>query len=344
MLKALVILGLLSQNWLPPLSAAVKPAAERQMPQEVKAVYVTSNMVRHPQFQYIRQLLRDTELNAVVINTKEPWGPRLDDKLARIVKELHDDGVWVIARHVTFQDDGLATNKPELALKRADGSLWRDNGGRTWVDPASKEVWEYNLVIAKLTLDYGFDEINLDYIRFPTDGNTQAIRYPAWDKTTPREDVITDFASWFRRQLKSAKPNVVVSVDVFGYTFVEDWDLDMGQRVKKLATAVDVLSPMIYPSHYYGKNFGFTNPAEHPYEVVKLTLEKGKKLFTDTPQTIIRPWLQDFNMGAIYNAAMVGAEIKAIKDAGYQSGWMLWNPRNIYTSGALEPKTTTIKN
>ncbi|MBI5466132.1 MAG: hypothetical protein HY974_02505, partial [Candidatus Kerfeldbacteria bacterium] len=163
---------------------------------------------------------------------------------------------------------------------------------------------------------------------------------PVWNTQTPREDIIVNFAGWLRRQLKAVKPNVVVSADVFAYTFVEDWDLDMGQRVKKLAAAVDVIAPMAYPSHYYGKNFGFTNPAEHPYEVVRLTLEKGKKLFINSPQIIIRPWLQDFNLGAVYTADLVRAEIKAIVDAGYHSGWMLWDPRNIYTAGALQPKAT----
>jgi hypothetical protein len=344
MLKVLALFSLLSQTLLPPLSAAAPTEAARVMPQEVKAVYVTSNMVRHPQFSHIKKLLRETELNAVVINTKEPWGPRLDKKLAQTIKELHDDGLWVIARQVTFQDDQLATTQPELALKKPNGQLWRDNGGRTWVDPASQKVWQHNLAIAKLTLDYGFDEINLDYVRFPTDGNTKAIVYPAWDKIRPREDVITDFASWFRRQLKAYKPQVIVSADVFAYTFVEDWDLDMGQRVKKLASAVDVLAPMVYPSHYYGKNFGFTNPAEHPYEVVKLTLDKGRKLLTDNPQIIVRPWLQDFNMGAIYDAAKIKAQIKGVKDAGYNAGWMLWDPRNIYTSSALEPKLKITNN
>jgi len=335
MLELLATLGLLSRLLLPALPPASSPTTLHQPPAEVKAVYVTSNMVRHPQFQYLRQLLRDTELNAVVINTKEPWGPRLDDGLRRTVAELKAEGVWTIARHVTFQDDDLAERRPELALKRPDGKLWRDNGGRTWVDPTNRQVWQHNADIARRTMALGFDEINLDYVRFPSDGDTKTISYPSWNKVISKEDSIAGFIAWFRREIKATKPDVILSADVFAYALVEDWDLDIGQRVSKLAPVLDVIAPMAYPSHYYGKNFGYANPAEHPYEVVRQTLELGRPLMVNAPKIIIRPWLQDFDMGAEYTAPMVLAEMKAVKDAGYNDGWMLWNPRNVYTRGAL---------
>lgn len=335
-LVAAIALSLASlQPKLPPLPE-VPPA--RVMPREVKAVYATAYTARGARLQELRQLIKTTELNAIIINTKEPSGPKLDGKLAEVVRQLHDEGVWVIARHVVFQDDELAARDTRVALKRAGGNLWRDGGGRTWVDPSSRDVWQYNLEIAKRTLELGFDEINLDYIRFPTDGDTKAIKYPVWDGKKIKEDVIAEFAGWFSRELKRRYPQAVVSADVFGYTFVEDWDVGMGQRIKKMSPEVDVISPMIYPSHYYGKNFGFQNPAEHPYEIAYQTLIRGKKILGEGTHALVRPWFQDFDMGAEYTPERVRAQFTALKDAGYTSGWMLWNPSNIYTKGALLPE------
>jgi hypothetical protein len=336
MLKILTIISFLTSQLLPTWGPLPVTSTPRQMPASVKAIYATAYMVQHPHFQELRDLISHTELNAIVINTKEPTGPKLYPKLGKVVTELKNEGVWTIARQVVFQDDELVGRRPDLALKKADGKLWRDSGGRTWVDPAAKEVWQYNLKVARETLALGFDEINLDYIRFPTDGNTNKIIYPVWDKKISREDVIANFARWFRRELKAINPNVKISADVFGYTFLEDNDLGMGQRLSKLAPNFDVLAPMIYPSHYSPNNFNFANPAEHPYEVVRGTLEKGKPLLINSPSTKIRPWIQDFNMGANYTPELIKAEIKGISDAGYESGWMLWNPKNVYTIDALK--------
>ena len=194
-LLAIVILlaNLLTKTVEPlaPLSATDMP---RVMPTEVKAIYVTSTTAKLQQrMTELRQLIYDTELNAVVINTKEPFGPRIYPELKVLVDELHKEGLWVIARHVVFQDDELAERQPELSLKRASTANWKDRGGHGWVDPANREVWEYNLDIAQKTLELGFDEINLDYIRFPTDGDLNNIIYPSWNKTTPREEILKNF-------------------------------------------------------------------------------------------------------------------------------------------------------
>ncbi|KKT22405.1 MAG: hypothetical protein UW06_C0011G0011 [Parcubacteria group bacterium GW2011_GWE1_43_8] len=318
---------------LPPLAAADIP---RVMPDEVKAIYITSQTAKlAKRMAELRQLIYDTELNAVVINTKEPFGPRIYPELKVLVDELHKEGLWVIARHVVFQDDELAERQPELSLKRASTANWQDRGGHGWVDPANREVWEYNLDIAQKTLELGFDEINLDYIRFPTDGDLNNIIYPSWDKTTPREEVLRDFLHWFKQGLRTKSPYVVISIDVYGETFLRDFAGSTGQRMTTLAPEVDVVSPMVYPSHYRSGNFGYTNPATQPYGVVYGTLEKGQLLFANAPNTIVRPWLQDFHLGAQYTPAMVRAQITATTDAGNHNGWMLWNPKNIYSESAL---------
>jgi hypothetical protein len=318
---------------LPPLQQADLP---RVMPHEIKAIYVTSQTAKlEGRMRELRQLIRDSELNAVVINTKEPFGPRMDDGLKTLVDELHKEGTWVIARHVMFQDDDLAQRQPELSLQRTNGARWQDRGGHGWVDPASQEVWQYNLDLAKQALALGFDEINLDYIRFPTDGDLQNIIYPAWDKQKPKEEVLREFLSWFKQGLRAVEPYAILSIDVYGETFLRDFAGTTGQRMSVLAPEVDVVAPMVYPSHYRSGNFGFVNPAAEPYGVVRGTLEKGKPLFAKSPHTIVRPWLQDFHLGAQYTPQMVRAQITATIDAGHTNGWMLWNPRNIYSDSAL---------
>ncbi|HCX39273.1 MAG TPA: sugar fermentation stimulation protein, partial [Candidatus Veblenbacteria bacterium] len=121
----------------------------------------------------------------------------------------------------------------------------------------------------------------------------------------------------------------------YGETFLRDFAGSTGQRMTTLAPEVDVVSPMVYPSHYRSGNFGYTNPATQPYGVVYGTLEKGQLLFANAPNTIVRPWLQDFHLGAQYTPAMVRAQITATTDAGNHNGWMLWNPKNIYSESAL---------
>jgi len=254
--------------------------------------------------------------------------------LGELILKLQQKNIWTIARIVVFQDDDWPLRDSAVVLKSAGGGLWRDGGGRLWLDPAAREVWQYNAEVSKQALALGFDEINLDYIRFPSDGVVSNIKYPVWDRQQSKEQIIAEFAHWIVNDIKKFKPHAIVSADLFAFSFVQDWDLDIGQRLSLLAQDFDVLAPMVYPSHYSSGNFGFTNPAEHPKEVVKETLNKGKEILGDS-QVIIRPWLQDFNMGAQYTAPMVRAQIQAIQESGYNSGWMLWNPANKYTTQVL---------
>lgn len=306
----------------------------RRPPAEVKAVYVTASTAQSKRMGYIIDLINTTELNAVVINVKEPSGEKFWPGLGDLVVNLKEQGIWTIARLVVFQSNDLPQAQPRLALKYPSGQLWRDRAGGYWLDPAAKEVWEYNADLAIRTLDIGFDEINLDYIRFPSDGDVNKIIYPTWDKKIPREEIIVNFAHYIMTAIKNHRPHAVVSADLFAFTFVQDWDLDIGQRARLLAQEFDVLAPMIYPSHYRSGNFGLVNPAEYPYKVSKATLDLGREILGPAP-ALIRPWFQDFNLGAKYTANLVQQQFEALNDAGYHSGWMQWNPSNIYTRGAL---------
>ena len=338
-------------------------------PEIVKAVYATGWSGGSIQkLNYLIELIKKTELNAIVIDIKdysgnlsydtdvelaEKYGAEKEIKIIRpnaMLKKLHDEGIYVIARQTVFQDPVLAKARPDLALTSSStGKQWKDNKGITWIDPAAKESWDYNVAIAKDALARGFDEINFDYIRFASDGNTDDIKYPFWDEVTLKRYVIRNFMKYLRQSLSEAK----LSADLFGLATISYGDVGIGQNIDDAYNYFDAIAPMVYPSHYQNGFDGYANPALYPYEVVyKSMLEANERLkhymlnaenSTSTEKYLVknpqlRPWLQDFNLGATYDSEKVKAQINAVYAAatGTPSGWMLWNPSNIYTAAALQ--------
>ncbi len=310
-----------------------KPASKAfQNPTEVKALYMTANSASmQSRVDEIINLINRKEINAIVVNVKdEDGGIFLSDSTKNLVDRLNENGIYSIARIVVFQDKKLAEENPNVALKTKSGKIWYSKG-QYWVDPESKEVWDYNLNIADKALDMGFREVNFDYMRFPSDGAVSDIVYPVYNGKTPKEDVIAGFTQYLYSNIKKSHPDAVVSADIFAYTFLKD-DLGIGQRLTKIAKNFDVICPMVYPSHYSPGDFGFKNPAEEPYQVILKTIEAGKKKLDQAGETVkIRPWLQDFNLGADYTPEMFRKEVQAVYDSGLKNGWMVWNPSNIYS-------------
>ena len=241
---------------------------------------------------------------------------------------LNQHGIWPIARIVVFKDPFLSRKKPELAVKSKSGDLWRDQKGMTWVDPNSRQVWKYNVNVAKEAIELGFQEIQFDYVRFTSDGQISQCVYPFTDGAK-KEDVIRDFLAYASGELKPL--GVEVSADIFGLVTSADGDLGIGQRLEKVAQNVDIVSPMVYPSHYARGSFGIANPDLKPYETVLRGLTDARKRLDGTAVQI-RPWLQDFSLGNHYGREQVQAQIKAVKDAGL-SEWIFWNPSNRYDAG-----------
>jgi len=266
---------------------------------------------------------------------------------------LHSEGIYAIARIAVFQDPVLAGARNDLAVYNkytsSDNSgifeylmsavsLWLDNKKLSWIDPASEEAWDYNISIAKDAISKGFDEINFDYIRFPSDGKLSSMGFPKWDGITQRHIVLKNFFKKIREEM----PDATLSVDLFGLATINKDDLGIGQVIEDSYEYFDFICPMVYPSHYASGFIGFKNPASYPYEVVSYSMENANSRLNDfkisqnasferTP--FLRPWLQDFNMGAVYNSELVGAEIQASEDSlgeGYK-GYLLWNPSNIYS-------------
>ncbi|MDO8537038.1 MAG: putative glycoside hydrolase, partial [bacterium] len=307
-------------------------------PEIAKGIYITGWLAGTPsRVNKLIELIKRTELNAVVIDIKDFSGymsyrtgiPEVVASGAEgelrilqpntLIKKLHDNGIYVIARQTVFQDPILAKAHPEWALQNASTSAtWKDNKGLPWMDAAGKPVWDYNVAIAKDALARGFDEVNFDYIRFASDGDLTKIVYPFWDKKSSRAAVIKSFFKYLRENLPGAK----ISADLFGLSTIDTWDdLGIGQVIESAYEYFDYISPMVYPSHYAKGFSGFQNPAAYPYEIVKYSMDKARERIAATKTVVtgtivvgtttveqtekvpkftskLRPWLQDFDLGA----------------------------------------------
>ncbi|MFA6226869.1 MAG: putative glycoside hydrolase [Candidatus Paceibacterota bacterium] len=329
-------------------------------PKPLKAIYMTACVAGTPSFrEKLKIIAETTEINAIVIDIKDYTGTitfksdnplfkenspkdnkgqgcQVDD-LKIFISELHRSGVYVIARISTFQDKYLVSKRPDLAVKRkTDGAIWKDHKGVSWLDAGSKEVWSYISTLGREAYSIGFDELNFDYIRFPSDGDMKNIAYTFSDGR-PKAEVMKDFFVYISSVFKPL--NVPISADLFGMTTTNKDDLNIGQLLEDALLYFDYVAPMVYPSHYPPTFLNFTNPAEHPYEVVSYSMKSAVEranLASTTPYKL-RPWLQDFDLGATYTPGMIRAQIKATYDVGLDS-WMLWDAGNTYTVKALWPK------
>lgn len=325
----------------PPKTADIEPQKPLANPPEtIKAVYATSwSAGSAKKINYLINLIKETDLNAIVIDIKAFDGVIAYERIPKInslIKRLHDENIYVIARITVFQDPILAQNRPELAVKSKNGGLWLDRNKLAWIDPAAQEAWDYNIAIAKEAARRGFDEINFDYIRFPSDGEIEDMVFPFYNATTTlKRTVIQNFFRYLRAQLADVR----ISADVFGQTTVNYDDMGIGQVIEDAYENFDYVAPMIYPSHYISGFIGYPNPAEHPYEIVKYSMDSAIGRLKD-PSTKLRPWLQAFDLGAIYTPEMVQRQIKAVYEAATATpavinGYMLWNPSNVYSEESI---------
>ena len=361
-------------------------------PNEIKAIYATAWSAGTPsKIDYLIKLIKETELNAVIIDIKDFSGYIAYDtdlfevekykaeeikikKINSLIKKLHDENIYIIARITIFQDPVLANARPDLAIHSKNKlntnnqqlttkTLWLDHKKLAWIDPSAKDAWDYNIAIAKDAANRGFDELNFDYIRFASDGNLNDMIFPFYDDKIPKHEIIKDFFSYMREKTKGAK----ISADLFGLATINNDDLGIGQIIEDAYQNFDYVSPMIYPSHYAKGFLGYKNPAQYPYEVIRYSMEAAlRRLITYNQQLItnnlqpttstgeslvinhqslvktqLRPWLQDFDLGADYNAEMIKKQIQAVYDSASSApelinGFMLWDPRNEYTKEALK--------
>lgn len=250
-----------------------------------------------------------------------------------LLSKLREQGIYLIARIVVFKDDPLAGAKPEWAVSLKRGGPFRDREKLRWVDPFRKEVWDYNIAIAKAAAEAGFDEIQFDYVRFPDNKGT-VFSQPATEESRTR--TVTGFLQAAHKAL--VPYNVVVCADIFGYVLWNTNDTDIGQKIEPILEAVDVVAPMLYPSGFQHGIPKYRNPVQHPYEVVHLSLKHARDRTNTTPLRF-RPWLQAFRDyafgGKAFNEQEMKTQVKAAEDFG-SWGWMFWNPRNVYPKKFLD--------
>ena len=325
---------------------------------QAKGIYVSSVSINKKLDEALK-LVDETELNAMVIDIKSDSGYityRMDYDVAKeigacsdtignigsMVKKLKEHNVYLIARVVTLKDPILAEKKPELALYNNDGTLFRDRSGLAWVNPYEDAVWDYLIEVCKQCVAVGFDEVNLDYIRFSTDKGMANVNFgPEAEKRT-RIEVITD---GIKRICEEIKPlGAFVSCDVYGAIMTSSVDARIvGQSYFQMAQYLDYICPMVYPSHYADGYYNLDYPDCHPYELVYQALMASQKvlyMIDDTGNKAeVRPWLQDFTANWLrhylnYGKAEVRGQIQAVYDAGYKD-WLLWNAGVNYTKDAL---------
>jgi hypothetical protein len=323
-------------------------------PLAVKAIYLTPDTISEDaKFNAILALVDRTELNAVVIDVKDETGTILHDSqvpLAREIgavhpsydlnarlKTLHEHNVYAIARIVCMLDPTLATAKPEFAVHNSKtGGIWKNNNGIAWVNAMRPEVWRYDADLALEAASLGFDEIQYDYMRFPSDGDMDAIDLGAPNTGAARTEAIHNFLKLTHDAL--AEYGVALGADIFGIALWDANDNGIGQKLEQIAPVVDYICPMIYPSHFAAGSFGYPIPNDHPYEVILESLQNGDTRIADA-KAKFRPWLQDFTYGPgiDYGPNEVRAQIKGTYDFG-ATGWLLWNANSVFTEAALLPE------
>jgi hypothetical protein len=325
------------------------PTTHLATPSVVKAIYVSSWVAGTPSFrQKLIDLVDSTEINTVVIDIKDATGlisfrvndPKLKSygsdssriaDLDSLISTLHQKNIYIIGRVSTFQDPFMVQSHPELAVKRSsDGNIWRDHKGLSWIDAGAKDNWDYLVLIGKEAYNRGFDEINYDYIRYPTDGDMTNISYP-FSNDKAKHAVISEFFAYLTSHLKPT--GAKASADLFGLTTIAEDDLGIGQVLTDALQYFDYVAPMVYPSHFYAGTDGFKNPADHPYDIIKYSMSSGiqKALAASSSPDKLRPWLQAFDLGAVYTPEMIRSQIQATYDVGLKS-WMLWDAANQYTA------------
>ncbi len=339
-------------------------------PDTVKAIYMSQCVVGTPSFRdELVKLIETTELNSVVIDIRDYTGgiafptehPLLKDMMSdqcgardmkAFIERLHEKGIYVIGRITTFQNPLYTKMHPEQAVQSIKGGVWKDHKGLAFVDVGATAYWESVVVLAKESYEIGFDEINFDYIRYPSDGNMADANYIKRDGKT-KQEMLEDFYKYLD---DSIPQEIVMSADLFGMVTTNYDDLNIGQVLERALPYFDYIGPMVYPSHYPKGFNGWNNVNAVPYELMKFVMKSAvertmatttqiaslayTRIGTSTPALYSKPsydkkkmraWIQDFDYPVEYTPAMVEAQIRANRELGLDS-YMVWDPGNKYSS------------
>jgi len=332
-------------------AAALAPASHLPTPAVVKGIYMTACIASEPRLRdQVLATLAGTEIDSIVIDLKDYTGTisyastsvsgprgvgcRIRD-LPAFIADIHARGIYAIARVTVFQDPLYAAAHPEVAIhsRSHPDLIWTDPKGIAYIDPDFSSYWDRIAAIAREGHQIGFDEINFDYVRFPSDGDIADAAFAIPPGST-KADAIRDFFAYLSSTLRP--DGIVISADLFGQTTVEAGDMGIGQVLENALPYFDYVSPMDYPSHFIDGFMGYANPAAEPYQIVKGTMTTAVEravAASSTPDKL-RPWLQAFDLGATYTPDMVHDQVRAVNDSGLSS-WMLWDAANKYTKAEL---------
>jgi hypothetical protein len=322
------------------LQVATRP---RPLPVEVRGVHVTGALASLPGKLAEYEALTKYGLNTIELDVKDeggeiafaPAGVPLAKKTGAIrnyydpvevAREMHRKGIYLIGRVVVFQDPYLARTRPDFAIKRPDGSVWTTSAGLAWVNPYDRRVWDYAVSVAAAAARAGFDQIMLDYVRFPSDGDVGSAIYPG-RTSVPKGRLISSFAAYAQQRL--APLGVRVSTALFGLSATRD--MGIGQVPAWISRSVDQIHPMAYPALYGGGELGIVSPSAEPGETVFRTLIDFKQQTKGTGVQLL-PWIQDWN----YRPEQVLQQVRAARLQGAK-GYLLWNASGLYTKQALAP-------
>jgi hypothetical protein len=339
-----------------PLAPINKKDPQKDAP-VVKGIYVTAHSADGSRMEKLVKLMDDTALNAMVIDVKDDWGNitwntgnseleamgttnKIIADMPKLMNTLTEHKIYPIARIVVFKDTVLAKKKPELSFVNPDGTLWGNtkNPPDSFVNPYNKEVWDYNIAVAKEAVKAGFKEIQFDYVRFPEGFEKRAdiLKYTKDDRS--RIDAVAQFVKYAREQIEPLGARV--SVDIFGYAASVPAAEGIGQDFVKISENVDVISPMVYPSHYSEGWFGSKVPDAAPFATINGSMIDTNKKLDPIEKSglkpVIRPWIQDFTASWVkgyikYGKHEIEEQIRGLEANGIHE-FLLWNANNNYTA------------
>jgi hypothetical protein len=316
-------------------------------PTIVRALYVNRWATQsHRRMAKLIAAADSTEINALVLDMKDEFGLNYKSQnpefrktagtaamanIPALLDTLKKHNILPIARIVVFKDSVTARVHPEWTIRRTDGSIWRDKKGIAWVNPYHKELWDYNIGVAEELVKMGFGEVQFDYIRFPEPYPSLPKQVFPGAENVSKPEALAEYLKEAKTRLN--KLGVRSTADIFGLVTTVRGALEVGQDWEKISPNVDVVLPMVYPSHYPHGELGIARPNAEPYKVIVTSIsrahERDKKLGIAEHEHV-RPWLQAFTLGKPeYGAEQLEAEKKAVYDSGYD-GWVMWNPGSIY--------------
>lgn len=352
------------------------------LPKQVKAIYMTSCVAGTPSFRTkLIDLIQETELNAVIIDIKDysgtisfpaqsvSWQSAWQEArcgtrdMPQLIELLHDHDIFVIGRITVFQDPHYAPKHPELAVLRSDKvTVWKDHKGLSFIDVAAKPYWDHIIELAVDSYNIGFDELNFDYVRYPSDGNMTDTYYPqssAGKYGMDRQANLESFFQYLHTELSNDERFATVrhentgratstpwtSVDLFGMTTTNFDDLSIGQVQERAAPYFDFVAPMVYPSHYPSNYLGLGNPNDYPYKIVYHAMKTGadrmhssttpmqgflhERIGTSTPALYQKPTytgdrLRTWIQDFDYGGDYDAADVRAQIQASYDAGVQSW--------------------